>query len=66
MSRTPNDQNPNGLNRKMPLSLNHIMLDEIEKEALNLGISSQGFIRLCVKMYFKAGGIKPYQLIAEG
>lgn len=53
---------PNALVHKIPVSFAFQMKAEIEKESDILGISEQGFIRMCVRLYFKGGGLKASEL----
>lgn len=57
--------NPNALIHKIPVAMSQGMKVEVEKESDVLGISEQGFIRLCVRLYFKSGGLKPAQVGAN-
>lgn len=54
--------NPNALCHRIPISLSSKMKAEIEKESDILGISEQGFMRMCVRLYFKGGGLKASEL----
>lgn len=53
---------PNALIHKIPVSLSQGMKVEVEKESDVLGISEQGFLRLCVRLYFKSGGLRVGQI----
>lgn len=53
---------PNALVHKIPVALSSGMKIEIEKESDILGISEQGFMRMCVRLYFKGGGLMASQL----
>lgn len=54
---------PDALVHRIPMAMSSKMKAEVEKEAIDLGISEQGFMRVCIRLYFKSGGLKPHQLM---